>query len=174
MHTKFRFGLVLLSLFVGVAAASASDSIKVKSSRSLRVAVVDASKRDGMRDSVHYAFASSLGASIQRQGIPLAVKLSDQSSPANVAEKLASGAYDAVLIFDKTLPASLTGSRFSSTRGVAQVGVPVRVFHLVVRNGDVGLMTAVNLAFDETVKAANFQEALSRSAAIRVVANSIR
>jgi hypothetical protein len=172
MNSKFRSGLAIFSLFFGVAAANASELVRVKSSRSLRVAVVDGSKQNATRKSVHEAFASSLAASIQRHGAPLAVKLSDQSSPSNVAEKLASGAYDAVLIFENSLPASLTGARFSSTRGVAQVGIPVRVFHLVVRNGDAGLMTAVNLAFDETVKAAHFQEALSRSAAIRVVANT--
>lgn len=174
MNTKFQSGLMVLSLFIGVAAASASDSVSVKSSRSLRVVVIDASKQDAARASVHEAFASSLAASIQRQGAPLAVKLTDQTDATKVAADLTSGAYDAALVFENAVPAPLSASGFSATRGVSQVGVPVRVFHLIVRNDDAGLMAMLNSAFSDTVKAVRFQEALSRSTAIRVVASNIR
>lgn len=113
-------------------------------------------------------------ASMQRQGTSVAVKLSNQSDTSKVVMGLTSGMYDAALVFENTLPPSLSGPGFTSARGVSQVGLPVRVFHLVVRNGDASLMAALNSAFSETIRAAHFQEALSRSASIRVVASNIR
>jgi hypothetical protein len=174
MNTKIRFGLLILSLFVGVATASASDSVRVKSSRHLRVVVIDTSKPDATKTMVHEAFGSSLAASIQKQGAPLGVKLTEASDPGAVASDLKAGSYDAALVFENAVPAALSAPGFNATRGVSQVGVPVRVFHLVVRNDDAGLVAMLNSAFSDTVKAARFQEALSRSAAIRVVASNNR
>jgi hypothetical protein len=174
MNTKFRFGLMILSLFVGVASASASDSVRVKSSRNLRVVVLDASKPDATRTMVHEAFSASLAASIQKQGAPLAVKLTEGTDAGTVAAELKAGNYDAALVFETTVPAALNAPGFAATRGVSQIGVPVRVFHLVVRNDDAGLVKMLNAAFGETIKATRFQEALSRSAAIRVVASNTR
>lgn len=171
MTTKSRLGMTVLSLCLGVATASASDSVSVKSSRHLRVAIIDASKQGVAKTSVHEAFAASLAASMQRQGAPLAVKLTEQTDAGKVATDLVSGAYDAALVFENALPNALTVRGFSTARGVSQIGVPVRVFHLVVRNDDANLVAMLNSAFSETVKAARFQEALSRSAAIRVVAS---
>src|SRR5688500_13270053 len=97
MKTKFRFGFAILSLFVGVASASASELVTVNSSRNLRVVVLDGSKADATRASVHEAFAASLAASIQRQGTPLAVKLSDGTDASTVAGELKARTYDAAL-----------------------------------------------------------------------------
>lgn len=173
MNAKISFGLVFLSLFLGVATASASDSVRVKSSsRFLRVVVIDATKADAARASVHEAFATSLAASMQRQGVPFGVKLAEETDAAKAAADLTAGAYDAALVFENIVPAALSTADFSSTRGISQVGVPVRVFHLVVRKNDAGLASALNAAFNDTVKAVRFQEALSRSTAIRVVASN--
>jgi hypothetical protein len=175
MNAKFRFGLVFLSLFVGVASASAADSVRVKSSgRFLRVVVIDATKPDASRVSVHETFASSLAASMQRQGVPFGVKLSEDTDAAKVAADLTAGAYDAALVFENIVPAALSTPNFVASRGISQVGVPVRIFHLVVRNNDAGLVAMLNTAFSDTVKAPHFQEALSRSTAIRVVASNNR
>lgn len=174
MNKKFRFSLTILSLLVGVTVVNASDSVRVKSSRHLRVAVIDASKPNAARAAVHEAFASSLGSSLQRLGAPLAVKLTEQTDATKVAADLTAGVYDAALVFENTVPTALGVAEFSAMRGVSLVGVPVRIFHLVVRNEDARMTAMLNSAFSDTLKTDVFQEALSRSTAIRVVASNTR
>ncbi len=177
MKTNLRLGLSLVSLFVGVASASASsESVRVESSSHLRVLGIDASKRDAARASVHETFAASLAASLQRQlgGAPIGVRLIEQTDTSRAAADLSAGSYDAALVFDATLSPELRNPSFSVTRGVSQVGVPVRIFHLVVNKDDPSLVTMLTAAFGETVKAPRFQEALSRSVAVKVVASNDR
>jgi hypothetical protein len=173
MKTHFGFALSLVSLFVGVASANASESVRVQSSRNLRVVVIDASKPGATRSSVHENFAASLAASLQRQGgTPLPVKLTEETDTEKATADLSAGVYDAALIFENSLPAAIHAPDFAVRRGFSEVGVPVRVFHLVVRNDDAAMVAMLTSAFGETVKAPRFQEALSRSAAIRVVASN--
>ena len=173
MKNHFSFALSLVSLFVGVAAAGAADSVRVQSSRNLRVVVIDASKPGATRASVHESFAASLAASLQRQGgATLPVKLTEEADLSKAAADLTAGAYDAALVFENGLPSAFSSPDFAVSRGVANVGVPVRVFHLVVRKNDASLVAMLTAAFGETVKAPRFQEALSRSVAIRVVASN--
>lgn len=173
MKTHFGFALSLVSLLLGVATANASDSVRVQSSRNLRVVVIDATKPGATRTSVHETFATSLSASLLRQGgAQLPVKLTEESDIEKAAADLSAGAYDAALVFESTLPAAIRAPEFAVRRGVSEVGVPVRIFHLVVRNDDAAMVAMLTSAFGETVKAARFQEALSRSAAVRVVASN--
>ncbi len=166
---------MIASLFLSVAIANASDSVRVHSSPHLRVLVVDGTKAGATRSKVHESFATSLSASLQRQcGGPVGVRVVDQSSDERAAADLSAGVYDAVLVFEENLPADLRTADFSSTQAVSQVGVPVRVFHLVVRNDDPSLSTMLTSAFADTVKAASFQDALGRSTAMRVVASNLR
>jgi hypothetical protein len=175
MNTNLRSGLMIASLFLGVAMANASDSVHVSSSTHLRVLVVDATKPGATRSLVHETFATGISASLQRQcGGPVGVRIVDQTSSDRAAADLSAGAYDAALIFEDTLPADLRTSDFSSTQAVSQVGVPARVFHLVVRNDDPALSTMLTAAFNETLKASSFQDALGRSTALHVVANNLR
>lgn len=175
MNTKLRSGLMLASLFLGVVIANASDSVRVQSSTHLRVLVVDSTKAGTTRSLVHETFATSLSASLQRQcGGPVGVRIVDQASSDRVAADLSAGVYDAALVFEETLPAALRSSEFSSTEAVSQMGVPVRVFHLVVRKDDPSLATMLTSAFKDTLKVASFQEALGRSTAMRVVASNLR
>ena len=163
------------SLFLGVVIANASESVRVQSSPSLRVLVVDATKAGATRSLVHETFSASLSTSLQRQcGGPVGVRLIEQASSDRVAAELKAGNYDAALIFEETLPADLRTADFSSTQAVSQMGVPVRVFHLVVRNDDPSLSAMLTTAFADTLKATGFQEALGRSTAMRVVASNLR
>ena len=173
MKTNIGLALLVLSFSAGHAAPSATESVLVQSSRSLRVVVVDASKPGVARTSVHENFAASLAASLNGTGeAPLPVKLTEESDAGKAAADLSGGVYDAAIIFENTLPGSLRGPEFSVTRGVSEVGVPVRVFHLVLRNEDPAMVATLKNAFAATVKAPRFQEALSRTAAIRVVGST--
>src|SRR5262245_40752644 len=126
MKTKLRLALSIVSLLVGVGVARAGDSVRVQASTHLRVTVVDTSKRDAARASVHEAFAASLSASLQRQlGGPVGVKMIDQADISKAAADLDAGACDAALVFEATLPVEMRTPSFSVMRGVSEVGVPV-------------------------------------------------
>jgi hypothetical protein len=173
MKTNLRLALCFVSFLVGAGAANAADSVRVQASTHLRVAVVDASKRDATRSSVHEAFAASLSASLQRQlGGPVGVRMIEQADITKAAADLDAGACDAALVFEATLPIEMRTAGFSVMRGVSEVGVPVRIFHLVVNKGDPSLVNLLTSAFNDTLKAARFQEALTRSVAIKVVASN--
>ncbi|MEO7412620.1 MAG: hypothetical protein ABIZ81_04625 [Opitutaceae bacterium] len=173
MKTPLRFVLSLISLSLGVtAAAGPAESVRVQSSRNLRVVIVDASKPGEARSAVHETFAMSLATSLQRPGASLPVKITEESDAAKAAADLNSGAYDAALIFENNLPSTVRSADFAVARGVSDVGVPVRVFHLVLKNNDATMVSTLTSAFGETVKSPRFQEALSRSVAVRVVASN--
>lgn len=174
MKTKLSLGVSLLSFFIGVSAVNASDSVRVQSSRSLRVVVIDHSKADATRAAVHDAFAASLSASLGRQGSALGVKTTTEANAEKAAAELSAGNYDAALVFENVLPAPFRTSEFASSRGLSEVGVPVRIFHLVLLKGDEAMVASLTSAFGDTLKATLFQDALSRSVAIRVVASSSR
>jgi hypothetical protein len=172
MKISIGLALSLISLALGVTTAGATDSVRVQSSRNLRVVIIDASKPSEARSRVHESFGLSLAASLQRPGASLPVLISVQADSAKVAADLMAGVYDAALIFENSLPGSVRSADFAAARGVSNVGVPVRVFHLVVRNDDASMVSTLTSAFAETVKAPRFQEALSRSVEIRVVASN--
>jgi Mrp family chromosome partitioning ATPase len=173
MKTHIGLLLSILSLSAGVIGAGATESVRVQSSRNLRVVVIDSSKPGAARSSVHETFAASLAASLKRQGgAPLPVKLSEETDANQAAEDLRAGIYDAALFFEGSLPSVMRTSEFAVSRGNSEAGVPVRIFHLALRNDDAAMVSIVTSAFNETVKAPRFQEALSRSAAIHVVASN--
>jgi hypothetical protein len=173
MKTFIAIALSLLSFSTALASPTPAESVRVQSSRNFRVVIIDASKDSPVRASIHETFAVSLAASLQRQGgAPLPVKLSEESDAGKAAEDLKAGVYDAALFFESSMPADVRTPEFAVTRGYSQAGVPARVFHLVLRNDDQSMVSFVREAFGETIKAPRFQEALSRSVAIRVVATA--
>jgi hypothetical protein len=173
MKTNIVLVLAALSFSAGHAAPAPVESVRVQASRNLRVMVVDASKPSEARTAVHEAFASTLAASLFTQsGISLPVKLSEETDANKVAADLAEGVYDAAIIFENNLPSSLRTPEFSTTRGVSEMGVPVRVFHFVLRSEDPSMVMTVNSAFAQTVKNTRFQQSLARTAEIRVVAST--
>ncbi|MEO6569604.1 MAG: hypothetical protein ABIO94_12635, partial [Opitutaceae bacterium] len=127
MKTSIGLVLSLLSLSLGVSAAGATDSVRVQSSRNLRVVIIDASKPSDARSRVHETFGLSLAANLQRPGASLPVLISVQTDSAKVAADLSAGVYDAALIFENSLPSAVRSSDFAAARGVSNVGVPVRV-----------------------------------------------
>lgn len=175
MRAFLGFCVLTTCLAVKLSAAdSAPENVKVQASSDLRVAVLDLSRPGPDRAAVHKAFAASLGQSMSKQcGGPVGVKVTEVDSMRLVVD-LTSGAYDAAFIIGDTLPVALRKGNFEVIRAVSEVGSPARVFHMVVPTEDPGLQKMIVAAVPEVLSSPKFQEAVSRSVAIRVNADAIK
>lgn len=156
------------------AADSASDNVKVQASSDLRVAVLDTSRPGTDRASVHEAFAATLGATMSKQcGGPVNVKITEVDA-FRLSFDLKAGVYDAAFVIGDSVPPILRKGNFEILRAVSEVGIPARVFHLIVPTDDPGLQKMISASFPEALASAKFQEAVSRAVAVRVNADAIK
>jgi len=156
------------------AAESAVENVKVQASSDLRVAILDMSRPGPDRAAVHKAFAASLGQSMSKQcGGPVGVKVTEVDAM-RLSFDLASGAYDAAFVIGETVPAALRKGNFEIIRSVSEVGSPARVFNMVVPTEDPSLQKMIVSSLGEALANPKFQEAVSRSVAIRVNADSLK
>lgn len=163
----------MIGIFVSVATASASEEKTVTTtSRALQVALV----RDADSDAPWYiyqqAFTTGMSACLadrDMKGMPVKML---QVGASGAAERLSSGECDAVLVMGESLPSELRRNEFSSVRAVSQIGIPVRIFHFVLRNSDPAMEATLSAAFEKATSSAAFQDTVGRASAIRVVASN--
>ncbi len=173
MKSTKLLGLALAVLSVAVISAPAAESVRVKSTRDLRVLLVDDSKPGASRTALHDAFAASLAASMEiRCRGQVGVRMVEQKNLDKAAAGLREGAFDLALIFGTALPTNLQTDEFSVIPSVSKTGASTRAFNLVVGNADPVLANMLILAFNETLSAPRFQEALYRLSTGRAVANN--
>lgn len=174
MKTFLTLGVSVLGLLLSVASASASSKSKkidVTASRAVYIAGVYDVDQTTSWTAVQQVFASSLSASLTRPSErPLPVRMVG-AELSTVAADLLAGAYDAALIVSETLPAELRGPQFTSTRTIPEPGSVDRVFHLVMRNEDPGMLKAMAVAFQQATSSVNFRRTVERAVANRVVAD---
>jgi len=172
MKTLLSYALPVLAVLLSVASASASEKVKVQASPDFRIAVVAAEKPDADRRAVQDAMGASLAASLSHQCKgKVNVRMIDTDLARSVTD-LSAGSFDAVLYIGETLPAALRKPEFASSRAVSEIGVPIQVFHLVVRSDDPSLTKMASAAFESAMISPRFLEVLTHAASMKVSANS--
>ncbi len=160
---------VMALLAVGAASAGAIESVKVSASADFRLVVVDTTKSGADDKALYETFGLSFSDGLGRQfGAPMKVKVITGTDVQVAADKVLTGSYDAALVISDDLPLSMTSSEFSVTRAFSKVGIPVKVFHFVVRASDPSLKQKASAAFTEALSTQRFQDALNRAVAYKV------
>jgi hypothetical protein len=164
--------LPVVAFFLSVASASASEKVQVQASPDFRVAVVSADKPDAERRAVQDAMGASLAASLSRQcNGKVNVKMVPSEVYRSVTD-LSAGNFDAILFIGETLPSAYRKAEFATSRAVSDIGVPIQVFHMVVRSDDPSLTKMASAAFESAMISPRFVEVLTHAASMKVSANS--
>jgi hypothetical protein len=172
---KTLFGSIITFLAVGVATASALESVKVQATSDFRLAVINTTQSATEDAALYQTFAVALAAQLDNQfGSPMKVKVVTTSDAQLTADKVLTGAFDAALVISDELPSAMSTPEFAVARACSGVGIQVKVFHFVVRSEDAALKSKATAAFAEAVAAPRFQEALNRAAAFKVTATVAR
>jgi hypothetical protein len=174
MKSAFCLGVSLLGLLASVASVSAVETeARVVTSRALRIAAV----RDDIPAAnwyvVQHAFGTSMAESLATPGsAPMPVKVITVTSPNDAAHDLRNGKFDAILVMSERLPSELRRADLYSTKVVSEIGVPVRVFHLVIQAQDTAAVEALTSAFQKATSSVAFQDTVGRMGALKVFADS--
>jgi ABC-type amino acid transport substrate-binding protein len=175
MKTTLCLCAFLVGLLASVVPAAAVDESAtcVSTSRSLRVACVRDSSEEAPWYVMQQAFATSMSACLSEKDVSTMPVRVLSASPSRAANDLANGECDAVLVMGEYLPSALRDDNFTSTRAVTQVGVPVRVFHFVLRNNDAASLEILTAAFEKATASASFQDTIGRASAIHSVVSNL-
>jgi hypothetical protein len=172
MKNLISYALPVVAFLLAVAPASASEKVQVQASPDFRVAVVATEKPDAVRRAVQDAMGASLAASLSRQcNGKVNVRMIDTDVSRGVTE-LSSGSFDAVFYIGETLPTALRKPEFTATRAVSEIGVPIQIFHLVVRSEDPSLTKMASSAFESAMVSPRFLEVLTHASSMKVSANT--
>jgi hypothetical protein len=156
MNAMLRLTLTL-ALGTSVATiAAAQESVKVASSRELRVAIVDSTKASQTRDAMHQAFATSLGSSLTQQcGAPVGVRAKCVGVD-NAAFNFGAGVYDAVLVVGRSIPDALRRTESITLSAAIDGGKRERMVYLLIANGDSSLQGLLAAAFANAINDGKF------------------
>jgi hypothetical protein len=176
MKTALVLGVSLLGMVSSAAAAGAFDGLdsRITTTMAIRIAAVSESNDAPGWYTVQQIFANSFADSLKLPGRPAMPVQVNSTEAELVGDALLAGEYDAVLVLGERLPASLRGAKFASVRAVSQIGIPVKVFHLVVSNREASSRAVLHGAFESVTSSISFQEAVGRASATRVVADARR
>jgi hypothetical protein len=159
MNATFRLGLFLI--LCSSVNAGGDPQVRVASSRELRVAVVDASKRTDARDAMHQSFAATLGAALTQQcGGPVGVRATCVGVD-HAAFNLNAGVYDAVFVVGATVPSSLRKVEAMTLSATPESGKRDRMLYLMIANGDASLQRLLSTAFTQVVADEKFLESFA-------------
>jgi hypothetical protein len=175
MKTFLCLSVSLIGLVTSVVTASAVDenASRITTSRSLRVASVCVLDENAHGYILQQAFSTSFAGCLSGRGKETMPVKMIAASASRAADDLMSGEFDAILVIGEQLPAVLKSNKFTSFRAVSQIGAPVHVFHLVLRNSDPAMQSALGAAFEQATSSVAFQETIGRAAAVRVVASNL-
>ena len=165
----------LAGLLASVVSAAAVDesAARVSTSRALRVACVRDTSEEAPWYIMQQAFATSMSACLAGKDMRAMPVLVLSSNPSRAADDLNNGECDAVLVMGEYLPSALRDDNFTTVRAVTEVGVPVRVFHFVLRNNDAATQAILTAAFEKATASASFQDTIGRSSAIHSVVSNL-
>jgi hypothetical protein len=142
--------------------AAESDSMKVESSRGLRLAVVDLDRHNAASEQLRQTFAESLGFEIsQRSKMPVPVKPLPCDA-ARAAWGVANGSFDIAVVVGGNVPSALVSADFYILKATPGSGHGKRTICLVIRQDDPGLVAMITDSFPASLKGPFFQKALAR------------
>lgn len=176
MTTRAFLGCSLLAacLTLGLKAADSASDVKVQASSDLRLAILDFAPTSPERDALHQAFADSLGTALGKKlGGTVVVKVTETDA-FRLQFDLKTGAYDAALIVGSNVPNSLKKVDCEILRAVSDSSGPAKVFHMIVPPDDPGLQRMISDAFPDALAMPKFQEALTRSVAIKISPDAVK
>lgn len=146
MNALIRGGVLFLFVCISVTFA-AEATVRVATSRDLKLAVIDSTKASSARDALHAAFAQGLSEAISKQcGSTVGVRTKCVSAD-HAAFNLGTGVYDAVLVLTGNLPRALMTSdvtRLSATLGSGRAEKKV---YMIFSNGDERLAQLLGSSF---------------------------
>jgi hypothetical protein len=157
---------LLASLVLAVSSITAQGadlipSMRVESSRAMKLAVVNADESNPANTRLHKAFAESLGFQIsQRYNSPIPLKPMVVDAQV-AAEGLANGTYDLVAVIGTHVPASLRGSAFKSLKAVPTNGEQKPAINLIAAEDDRTLAAMIDEAFPQALNESFFQLAFA-------------
>lgn len=159
MNASLRIGLFAVLLSAGAAYAEPLV-VRVAATAELRLAVVDAARATRARETLHEAFATSLGEAIGEMcGDPVAVKMKSVGAD-HAAFGLNAGTYDVVLVIAKSLPRQLAMGdtcRLTATLGMDQKAPKA---FLIFGGADEGLQKLLTKSFASAISNTRFLDAL--------------
>ncbi len=162
-----RFIVSLFVLAAGLpallpAADQANGSVRVESSRGLKLAVVNADRHNPANDQLHQTFAESLSFEIsQRCKTLMPVKVTVRNAQ-EASFGLGEGSCDLVVVIGSNVPAALINSDFQILRAQPASGSVKRYVSLIFRAEDAGLVNILQQSFPDALKGDFFQKALMR------------
>jgi hypothetical protein len=134
------------------AASPAASPIRVESSRSLKLAVVNLDRHNPASEQLQQTFAESFGFEVsQRCKSPVPVKPTVRGAQ-EAAFGLSTGSLDFAVVFGSNVPPALVGSDYLILKAVPASGN--------ARNDDPGLVRIIEQSFPEALKGEFFQKAL--------------
>ncbi len=162
MKKLLLFGCLALAIpMVNIVASDTLPAVHVESSRALKMAIANADHANPLNDQLSSALAESLGFAIsERCKMPVPVK-PITGKEQDLANGLANGRYDFVVLIGTKVPSGLTSSDFVRLKAVPASGNPNYVINLILRDSDEAFTDAMKQSFPEALKGVFFQKVLA-------------
>lgn len=163
MKTAKILGCLLLLVSSSILARSADvmPAMRVESSRTMKVAIINADQKNPANERLHKAFAASLGFQISKIYMtPVPVK-SVVVEARDAATGLSNGTYDLVAVIGSEVPSALFSSDFKSLKAVPTTGNTKQEVNLLVLKNDGKLCEMLDDSFEVALNESFFQLAFA-------------
>ena len=162
MKTAKILGCLLLLVSSTIArSADAIPAMRVESSRTMKVAVVNSDQKNPANERLHNALAASLGFKIsQTYNAPIPVKaVVVDAREASLG--LSCGAYDLVAVIGSDFPSILRNTDFKRMKAVPTTGNTRQVINLLILKEDSTLSAMMDKSFEAVLNETFFQLAFA-------------
>lgn len=162
MPKKIALSVCALACACVAALGADPNPIRAEASRSLRLAVVDGSRKAAGHDALHAAFGEALAFELGQRGkeVPVKVMVAD---PDRAAWGLANGSFDVGLIVGNNVPRAVISSEFELLKATQTDGKGKFALYLVLRKDDPELSRILASAFPESLKGQFFLWAVAKA-----------
>ena len=163
MKTAQILGCLLMLVFSSSVAHSmdATPVMRVQSSRTMKVAVINADQNNPANERLHKAFAASLGFEISLcYHTPVPVK-SVEVEAQDASNGLSNGSYDLVVVIGGEVPSILLSSSFKRLKAVPTTGNAKHSVNLLVNKDDSTLSEMLDDSFASVLNERFFQLAFA-------------
>ena len=163
MKTAKTLGCLLMLAISSTLARSADalPAMRVESSRTMKVAIVNADQRNPANERMHKALAASLGFQIgQCYKMPIPVKAITVDAK-EASSGLSSGIYDLVAVIGSSVPSILLNSDFKSLKAIPTSGNLKYVVNIMVLKDDRTLSAMLDRSFETVLNESFFQLAFA-------------
>ncbi len=163
MKTAQILGCLLLVVTTSTFARSADalPAMRVESSRTMKVAIINADQRNPANERMHKAFADSLAFEISqhyKKPIPMQTVLIDAR---DASQGLSNGTYDLVAVIGTNVPSILLNSDFKRLKAVPTTGNAKHIVSLLILKEDRTLSALMERSFEKALNETFFQMAFA-------------